>query len=325
MRGRIGLFLLFPWHAPILARLHALLQAAGPTLMTGDAAALARFAPGIVVVCDWSPIARLRQRLPDALFVHTRHGLISKNQAPGFAAADYVCVASDCARDLLIAQGGVPRRAIWVTGYLQMDPLFRADLAPAIERPPRSTVLLFAPTYNRHLSAAEPFGDRLVELLRGEDRSIAVIIKPHPHIAVVRPDWLALWRRLSEECEKVFLVDPPSADVVPYLKAADLLVSDASSVIFQFLARDRPILLVTNPQRAEDGRYFDPAGIEWQWRDIADEIEDVAEAPAAVRRALAEPDRRAAARRRCRDRLFGPLQDGYAAERIAAHIREIAA
>ena len=45
------------------------------------------------------------------------------------------------------------------------------------------------------------------------------------------------------------LVKDAHADVVPACSPGDVLVSDASSIIFEFLALDRPIVLVTNPRR----------------------------------------------------------------------------
>jgi CDP-glycerol glycerophosphotransferase (TagB/SpsB family) len=136
------------------------------------------------------------------------------------------------------------------------------------------------------------------------------------------PEWLATWRALADADPDVHLIDDRAADVMPYLKAADVLVSDASSVIFEYLALDRPIVLITNPER-HGVAHFDPNGIEWRWRDVGTEVHDVAELPAAVSAALANPAFRADRRAHYRQQLFGDYADGRAAERIAQKIAEL--
>jgi CDP-glycerol glycerophosphotransferase (TagB/SpsB family) len=93
-------------------------------------------------------------------------------------------------------------------------------------------------------------------------------------------------------------------------------------VIFEYLALDRPIVLVTNPERRSVA-HFDPNGIEWRWRDVGTEVHDVAELPAAVSAALDNPAFRADRRAHYRQQLFGDYADGRAAERIAQKITEL--
>jgi CDP-glycerol glycerophosphotransferase (TagB/SpsB family) len=152
---------------------------------------------------------------------------------------------------------------------------------------------------------------------------VRLVIKPHPVTAAHHPDWLANWRALAAADPHVHLIDDPAADVMPYLQAADVLVSDASSVIFLYLALDRPIVLVTNPDRRKVG-HFDPNGIEWRWRDVGAEVHDVEALPAAVSAALDDPALGEERRAHYRRQLFGDYTDGCAAERIARKITELA-
>jgi hypothetical protein len=84
------------------------------------------------------------------------------------------------------------------------------------------------------------------------------------------------------------------------------------------------MILVTNPDRAKDTEHFDPHGLEWRCRDMADEVSDVERLPTAVDRALREPAARAERRRHYRDLLFGGFADGRAVERLHAHISGLA-
>lgn len=62
------------------------------------------------------------------------------------------------------------------------------------------------------------------------------------------------WWALADGNPNVYLVDDASADV---------LVSDASSIIFQYLAVDRPLVLISNPSRFASPHY-DQRGVEWR-------------------------------------------------------------
>ena len=91
------------------------------------------------------------------------------------------------------------------------------------------------------------------------------------------------------------------------------------SVVFEFLALDRPIVLVTNPRhRADPARLEDD--IVWRWRDLGHEIGDAGELPAAVAAALGDPGARGERRRSYARTLFGRFTDGRNAAPAAAHI-----
>ena len=292
-------------------------------LFTPHIRELLDFDPDVAVVSE-SQAALLRSRLPKAVLVWTPHQLTSKNTACSAArVSDYACLTSEENREWHTRHGGTPRMGFWLTGHVQMDPLFREE-SPVLpfSLPEEGKTVIYGPTWNEFLSSAPLLGKRVVELIRGEETNISIIIKPHPVIFERQPNWVQNWRELQRNHENVYFVDDPAADIVPYLKAADLLVSDASSVIFQFLALNRPIILINNPNRFGTA-HFDPKGIEWQWRDLADTMERVEDLPGAVARNLGGGDTRREYRSRYRKRLFGSLTDGRAAERIAAKIDQL--
>ena len=318
--SRVALHLNQRYHYRILQPVFDALRDRHAVLLTPHVNELVDFDPDVVIVAE-SQAGLLRRKLPRALFVWVRHGLISKNSTC-FAArtADFACLTSEVSRDWYIAHGGRPRRDFWITGYPQMDPLFREAALPVpLPLPAGRKIVLYAPTWTTGLSSAAMLGERTVELIRGARRDLSIVIKPHPVTADHHPDWLATWRTLAAAHPHVYLIDDPAADVMPYLKAADVLVSDASSVIFQYLAVDRPIILVTNPDRRSVG-HFDPNGIEWRWRDVGTEVHDVANLAAAVSAALDSPALGADRRAHYREQLFGSYTDGRAAERIAQKI-----
>lgn len=325
----------YAWHGPMLDRVLPLLPA-GVDVLSIEGRALdegwrPEKSPALVVLADAGAIRRLRAIFPEALFMHVGHGLISKNETGyHYHQADYICVASDAAATRLMRRGHVPRKAYLATGLIQMDPLFSPLESADVLRVPKVPVsILYAPTWNPSLSSAALFGAALVTAVRGNDDSIGLVIKPHPHTAVAHPEWIAMWNQLASDEPNVLLADAES-DLVPALLGADLMISDASSAMFQFLALNRPMILLDNPQRHSAPGCFDPAGIEWQWRDIGIRVEKIAEVAAAVRDALQAPESPVqqglqAARQRRRSELFGAHTDGRAAERVASAISKIIA
>lgn len=321
---RVAFFAALRFHAPILAPVRDALGGRAETLLAGDRRAIVAFAPHVVVMAASPHLEYFRHHLPGAFIVNVRHGLIGKQglrRLPKRASArrfDAVCIG-DPLRKVHYERAGARPDTFWNTGYPQMDPLFRRDPPPALPLDPAQPTLLYAPTWNLGLSSAAMLGERLVDLARAQVPGLNVIIKPHPVIGDWRPRWMAGWARLAAAHRGVYLVEDTHADVMPYLLASDVLLSDASSVVFEFLALDRPIVLMTNPRHRADPAWLDD-DIVWRWRDLGHEIGDAGELPAAVAAALGDPGARGERRRSYAQTLFGRFTDGRNADRAAEHI-----
>ena len=107
-------------------------------------------------------------------------------------------------------------------------------------------VVLYAPSWSDNPEMILMFEDILAKLHRQDQFNI--IVKPHPFL--LRPsraggkDFGRTLSRLSNERFRVATeADTP---IQEYMVAADILISDISSVVFEFLFLDRPILLHTN-------------------------------------------------------------------------------
>lgn len=319
---RIGIYHRHSFHQAIFASTISALEGTHRCLATSDTGELTRFRPHVIVAGEDLTYLHLRAHLPATRFVHTRHGLASKGTpARSFRAADYVCLTSDYVRDEFLAQGIRPRRAYWITGYVQMDNLFSAARPPRI--PAGRKVVLYAPTWHHGLSSLPMLGERVVELLHGGRSDTFVAIKPHPLVQEGEDPqlapWLATLRRACAGRSDTYLVENRAEDIMPWLQAADVLVSDASSVQLEYLALDRPLVLIDNPEHPRSPHY-DPKGLEWAWRDMGERLSDVDRLPAALGTALDEPQHRHEKRALYRERLFGPHCDGRSGERLARHI-----
>jgi CDP-glycerol glycerophosphotransferase (TagB/SpsB family) len=340
---RVGLFLRHPFHTAIMEPVYAHLKeridcrmfvptapdlrldAWGFEPLRPLVAEMIAFRPHVVLAGDNIRPLHLRTYLPQTLFVHTRHGLASKGATYESArAADYVCVTSAHMRQWYLDAGAQPRRDFWVVGYPQMDGLLRGDPLPLpFALAPGKRVVLYAPTFQPSLTSVPLVGDRTLQLLCGGREDITLIIKPHPLIGNVYGHWMQHWRILAATEPNVHLVEDTHSDVMPYLRAADLLVTDLSSVALEYLALRRPMVLISSPHRFEEP-YVDANGPEWRWRDMGHEIFDIEQLPSAVNYALNHPDDGQARRQHYYDLLFGDLADGRAGERIADHVVQLA-
>jgi CDP-glycerol glycerophosphotransferase (TagB/SpsB family) len=323
---RVGIYYRHSFHHAIFQSTISALSERHQCLATSDTGELTRFLPHVIVAAEDLTYLHLRAHLPFSRFVHTRHGLANKGiPARSFRAADYVCVTSEFVRDEFIAQGIQPRREYWVTGYIQMDNLFSAPRPPQI--PAGKKVVLYAPTWHFGLSSLPMLDSRAVELLHGGRSDTFVVIKPHPLVQEGQDPKLAPWMQtLREACSNrtdTYLIEDRAQDVMPWLKAADVLVTDASSVQLEFLALDRPLVLIDNPDRLTS-LHFDPKGLEWVWRDMGEAVARAEDLPGAVAVALDRPQERAPQRSVYRQRLFGDLVDGRSGTRLAERIDQLA-
>ena len=323
---RVGIYYRHSFHQAIFQSTISALSEHHQCLATSDTGELTRFLPHVIVAAEDLTYLHLRAHLPFSRFVHTRHGLANKGiPARSFRAADYVCVTSEYVRDEFIAQGIQPRREYWVTGYIQMDNLCSAP-RPA-EIPPKRKVILYAPTWHHGLSSLPMLNSRVAELLHGGRPDTFLVIKPHPLVQEGQDPLLAPWMQtLREACRgrtDTLLIEERGADVMPWLKAADVLVTDASSVQLEYLALDRPLVLIDNPERTTSV-HFDPKGLEWTWRDMGEAVEKVDELPAALATALDDPRARSERRAVYRERIFGSLVDGRSGARLAERIDQLA-
>ncbi len=274
---------------------------------------LAEYRPDVVVMADADfsiGIDRLGARI-----VNVNHGLISKgcfysdtpvSQRENIA--DLICVPGQYHHDALKRTVYKP---ILVSGLVKFDRIFNGDLTR--EKPlrewgidPHKRVILFAPTFNRELSAVPLVTGKVRDWIGENDH---LLIKLH---AMSPPEWQEMYRLIADTDPRITLVE--DLDITSCLVAADVMVSDVSSAFMEFIALDKPVVLVNNPLRT-GFIGFDPRDVEYVWRDAGIEVNGAEEIPAAIRRSLDYPYENSERRRRYGSRLIGST-DGRASERI---------
>ena len=200
-----------------------------------------------------------------------------------------------------------------VTGFPKCDVLVdgsldRARILSALGVDPARPTLLYAPTGGRK-NSLETMGVEIIQRL-AERTDWNVLIKPHDH-PKKKIDWFA--RLEAQENERVKLIR--GLDLVPYLFAADLLLSDASSAAVEFTLMDRPMVFLDVPELLDKVRTTgDTLDLETYGRQIGTCVAEPSDVVDAVAAALAQPDREGEIRRAmARDVFHAP---GGAARRV---------
>lgn len=163
------------------------------------------------------------------------HGIGVKNVLfdPRLNAFDLRCVESQRVQDEIIAREPHVRDRLALVGFAKLDPLLPLANAAAGGAKP---VILYAPTF--YPSSLELMPQDLKALVPGAHW----IVKPHFFTWVV-PQYAQQRERLKRWADAgIEVLGPEHYDLVPLMKRADVLVSDASSALFEFAALNKPVV-----------------------------------------------------------------------------------
>jgi hypothetical protein len=178
---------------------------------------------------------------------------------------------------------------------------------------------LYAPTYSP-ASSLHLAGEAIVSAL--VHAGFNVIVKLHDRSLDPDPrynegiDWRARFETMAAAARGQ-IAFATGADATPLLAAAEVMITDHSSVGFEYLVLDRPLIVFDAPDLPRAARVNpEKVALLRSAATVAASPEDAGRAAIA---ALADPERLSAARRRvARDLLFEP---GGATARAAALVR----
>jgi Putative glycosyl/glycerophosphate transferases involved in teichoic acid biosynthesis TagF/TagB/EpsJ/RodC len=291
----IAFYLQFDFHRAVLEPVYALLRKRFKCLFTAHLQLILSAKPKIIVMAERTQFEQFRTALPGTIVVWLRHGFASKgNFIPSVTASDFAGLNSEWVRDDLISRDIKPLIDFWVTGFVPADVIFQKeqplphDLSDAGFSPERKTVL-YAPTYNETFNSFRVLGRTWIDEFTKEHPEINIVIKPHPVTPSRSPEWMEYWREAQSRHPYVYLVEDSHTSVYKYFNYADVLLSDASSVVFYFLGLDRPVVLVTDSKPDSSCGFYDPKGPEWNWRELGIEVGFTDELIDAIRTSLEDP------------------------------------
>lgn len=209
---------------------------------------------------------------------------------------------------------GMPKLDCLVDGTLKRD-----ELLAALGIDPLRRTVLYAPTWSAHSSVVS-MGEELVQRL-GE-AGYALIVKLHDRSRDLQfvnsggVDWGARLEPLLRKFGGVLATGNNSSR---YLPAADVMITDHSSVGFEYLLLDRPLIRIHVPALITN------TDIEPSYVDLlasaSMSVNNVDQVLAAVERAFVDPRENSARRMAVANEMF--YKPGTATERAVKELTEL--
>jgi len=209
---------------------------------------------------------------------------------------------------------GMPRLDCLVDGWLN-----RNEILKSIGIDPSRKTVLYAPTWSRYSSVAT-MGEDIVKRLGAA--GYTVIVKLHDrsrqaddyHSGGV--DWGARLEPLLKANGGVLATGSNSST---YLAAADVLITDHSSVGFEYLLLDRPLIRIHVPELLEKTD-IEPVYVQMM-SEAATSVSDIDELRAAVDESFAAPGAASASRQHVAAEMF--YKPGTATDRAVAEMYDV--
>jgi len=203
-----------------------------------------------VFICGWSRY-KLNEFVPEKTLVGMiYHGIGVKPSywRDNHARLDMRFVEGQYRIDQLKSHGVETDLAL--TGFTKLDPLFQESestihgLKHSLGLNPDKKTILFAPTF--YPSSIERFGLRLGELTQDYN----VILKPHMWTYFLdefsqynlKPQRKLVYE-LAKKFDHIKLLGPETYNITPYYKISDILLTEASSTIYEMIALEKPVIV----------------------------------------------------------------------------------
>lgn len=152
-------------------------------------------------------------------------------------------------KDFDVIETGWPKLDI----YGKDNSLYHAEKKKLLNEHKANTILLYAPTFSPRLTSAPHLIEQIKELAKKSD--YLILIKFHP---LMDKKWIDVYKRLDKEHANISFRD--EKNIIKFLLMSDLLISDTSSVIYEFLLLDKPVITFNNISKKiqwEDSKDYD--------------------------------------------------------------------
>lgn len=259
--------------------------------------------------------------------VQLGHGIGPKPSYYGKSVQPMTVRFIEGARRLEVIRRRYPKGNFVQAGFSKLDPLFDGtavglDLESCGLDPSKLTIL-YAPTFNP--SSLE----RFPRDWPADFPDYNVLVKPHS-FTYTRTAYRGQRRRLRMWAEhtNVHVASPEELSLLPFMHSSDILLSEASSTLFEFAALDRPVVVCDffklkwtyrGPLRYRFERRFRRGDVPFD--GIGAQARNYRELLNIIPQQLAAPSEYSDARKRFTEDHVGPT-DGGASSRIVEYLEK---
>ena len=135
------------------------------------------------------------------------------------------------------------------TGWCKLDTLFSPHKTNHnLKTNGYENIILYAPTFSPSLTSAIKYQQDIINLAM--DKTKFIYIKFHDKMD---NEVVNNYKQIAKKTENITISDNP--DIIPLLQISDLMISDTSSVVYEFLLLDKPV--ITFASTSENIRWDD--------------------------------------------------------------------
>jgi CDP-glycerol glycerophosphotransferase (TagB/SpsB family) len=138
-------------------------------------------------------------------------------------------------KDFSVVETGWPKLDVYGKELHKYD----SDKLLLLKKSKAKKIILYAPTFSPSLTSAPHLLTQIEELAKSKE--YLVLIKFHDLMA---EDMIDSYKKLSMSFENVLFIE--ERNIIKYLLIADLMISDTSSVVYEFLLLDKPVITFKN-------------------------------------------------------------------------------
>ena len=139
------------------------------------------------------------------------------------------------------------------TGWSKLDNYgknkaeYLGDKSELLKKYNAKNILLYAPTFSPSLSSAPLLLQEFDKIATSKEQLI--LIKFHD---LMQDDWIEQYKDLVKKHENILLIE--DRNILKYLLISDLMISDTSSVVYEFLLLNKPVITLNarSPKPAWD-------------------------------------------------------------------------
>ena len=143
--------------------------------------------------------------------------------------------AANTHKDFSVVETGWPKLDIYGKELHKYD----SDKLSLLKKYSAKKIILYAPTFSPSLTSAPHLLSQIEELAL--EKEYLIVIKFHDLMA---KNLIDSYKKLSMSFKNVLFIE--ERNIIKYLLIADLMISDTSSVVYEFLLLDKPVITFKN-------------------------------------------------------------------------------